>query len=403
MAHAKLSPSSAYRWLACPGSIREINKVYTPEKPSVYAQEGTAAHELAERCLKQYASPAKFMGETIVNEDGSEFLVDIDMAEAVTKYIEFADEVAPLGEVTGGHTLRYIEQKLIACDECWGTGDFIALQRQTERLIVADYKHGKGVVVSPDSAQPKIYGIGAINKLAKLGHSIRVVDLVIVQPRAACEAVRKHSMSAADLVDWKDKVLLPGIAATKKADAPLCVGDHCGFCPAISTCPEQRKEALALARAEFSDIEDGTLTFPEPDTLNMEQLVAVAGAAERFQKWANACKALLQQKAEMGTTIPGMKLVQKRAVRQWIDEEMTLMELELSLGEAAYEKKLLSPAKAEKALKAAGYDKDGIASTIDHLVVTPDTGVNLVPESDRRRAVVPAQVEMFVDHMDLLQ
>ena len=48
--HAKLSPSSSDRWLACPASI--VRAPETEDEGSEYAQEGTAAHALAEHCLK---------------------------------------------------------------------------------------------------------------------------------------------------------------------------------------------------------------------------------------------------------------------------------------------------------------------------------------------------------------
>ena len=50
MAHAKLSPSSAERWMSCPGSVA-LNEG-KDDKGSSYAAEGTAAHELAEKILR---------------------------------------------------------------------------------------------------------------------------------------------------------------------------------------------------------------------------------------------------------------------------------------------------------------------------------------------------------------
>ncbi len=43
--HAILSPSAAYRWLACTPSARFEEQI--PEEENLYAAEGTLAHELA--------------------------------------------------------------------------------------------------------------------------------------------------------------------------------------------------------------------------------------------------------------------------------------------------------------------------------------------------------------------
>src|SRR5438093_12672015 len=50
MSHALLSPSSAARWLRCPGSVELCKGV--AGKGSEYASEGTRAHELAAAILR---------------------------------------------------------------------------------------------------------------------------------------------------------------------------------------------------------------------------------------------------------------------------------------------------------------------------------------------------------------
>jgi hypothetical protein len=55
------------------------------------------------------------------------------------------------------------------------------------------------------------------------------------------------------------------------------------------------------------------------------------------------------------------------------------------------EPKLLSPAQVEKKLKALGEDP----SIIDPLVSAPETGTTLVPEDDKRTAVVAGPQNVF--------
>ena len=86
-AHAKLSPSSAYRWLACPGSVREEAKY--PEPPSgPGAIDGTHSHTLLEHCIKGNGDPLKMVGIKLKDHEG-EFIVDRARADRVKVALDY--------------------------------------------------------------------------------------------------------------------------------------------------------------------------------------------------------------------------------------------------------------------------------------------------------------------------
>ena len=50
--HARLSASSAHRWLECPPSVAATE--HLPDETSIFAKEGSAAHEAAEYKVRWY-------------------------------------------------------------------------------------------------------------------------------------------------------------------------------------------------------------------------------------------------------------------------------------------------------------------------------------------------------------
>jgi hypothetical protein len=74
----------------CPGSVALSEGM--PSKSSKFAEEGTAAHQLAEECLTSGRSPYEWVNGgtvTIEDDDGNqvEYPVSADMASAVMVYL----------------------------------------------------------------------------------------------------------------------------------------------------------------------------------------------------------------------------------------------------------------------------------------------------------------------------
>ena len=53
----RLSPSSAFRWMGCPASVKLIRELNLKDMPSNYADAGTRAHKILEVSLQAELSP----------------------------------------------------------------------------------------------------------------------------------------------------------------------------------------------------------------------------------------------------------------------------------------------------------------------------------------------------------
>ena len=376
-AHASLGASSASRWIACPGSVRLSEGM--PNVSSDYAREGTAAHELAEMCLRQNKPATAFLGQEIEG-----FEVTEDMAEAVQVYVD-----AVLSEAEGNTLFieqRFNLQALNPPVPMFGTADAVIWNEDEKRLTVMDLKYGAGVPVKVEnSPQLSYYALGAMLAMeAERNIFPTRIRMVIVQPRYRHPDgfVRQFEIDAYTLrVEFADD-LLAAAHRTQEADAPLSPGDHCRFCLAQAKCPKLHEQAVALAQAEFDD----NFLPPEPESLSEAQIGDILAKADLFKGWINSVQAYAQRKLEDGGHVPGYKIVAKRAQRKWQTEEDAI-DLLTSMGledDDIFTRKIISPAQAEEKLGKKKAIKDRLAEA----VVAVSSGNTIAPLSDKRPAVV---------------
>ena len=136
MAHAELSPSSAARWMTCPGSVAASRGI--EDKGSAFADEGTDAHELAAICLINNTDAADNIGKTM----GKGNVVSADMARHVQSYVDYVRDVV-MG--TGGEL--FVEQELSIAEitgEAGAVGTSDAVIVTDDEIIVIDLKYGMG-------------------------------------------------------------------------------------------------------------------------------------------------------------------------------------------------------------------------------------------------------------------
>lgn len=400
-AHARLAPSASHRWMECPGSIRLSEGI--PNKSSVYAAEGTAAHELASHCLEHDLEPEGFL-DRVVNIEGKDpgekfgyakdaladggttFRVDEEMVEGVRLYVDSVNSLRGIARTAELDVETRLDMTHIHPD-IYGTGDSVVYQEAQQHLHVVDFKYGRGVAVEPDeNPQLMLYGAGALRRYHN--RPVKKITLHIVQPRAPHHygPVRSWHTDPITLMEFEDD-LQKLAAATEAADAPLKAGEWCRFCPAAGVCPALRERAKAAAIADFAEaVAEGQVepedTLRAPQQMSSDAIAKVLKEAELIGNWLKAVQAYAHAEAMAGRMPTGFKLVAKRATRRWKDPEAALTTLvcehDFAERDVCSEPELLSPAQLEKVLGKKRF------ATLGDLVTKQSSGTNLVPESDAR-------------------
>lgn len=398
MEHSRIGASSAHRWMECPGSVG-LSKLAPPQASNIYAEQGTAAAWVLEQCIKAWKASDKLLQDHRADEyvglaapNGYE-ITDED-AESVQKCLDALDETLATGKFVVYEEAKFDLSSIYP--GLFGTSDIVLMESNMKRLIVIDYKHGSGIPVAvEDNEQLLYYALGAIKYVCDKehidyldtmgwGHVFTTVEVRIVQPRCRHkDGAHRSWVVPAESLDAFAVALKAAAELTDKEDAAFKTGDHCRFCPALSICQAFNNQTFELAQADFKGTSDPkNLHLPEPEALNKGEISKILRFADMISAFLKAVESHAQTLLEHGEEIEGWKLVQKKSNRQWRDEEEAQQALGMFVPESdLYERKFLSPAKAEKML---GKDKKKI---VEGLTVKPDTGNTLAPEHDPREAV----------------
>ncbi|WP_226623129.1 DUF2800 domain-containing protein [Brucella anthropi] len=396
-AHARLAPSSAHRWMVCPGSIRMQEGL--PDSRSTFAAEGTAAHELAAKCLETNTDPAVFAGQYVdiltsaivetpedTDEEDRFFEITEEMVDAVSMYKTHIDELLASDDKTG----LSVEQRLDMTHihpEIYGTGDAAVYCFGSKHLHIVDLKYGKGVAVDADNnPQLLLYAAGT----ARRYHNMQIEKLTmhIVQPRAqhAHGPVRSYEIDLLELFEFENELAVKAQAAMAP-DAPVTAGEHCQFCKAQPICEANRKLALEAVSADFGTVDDET-TLPAIDAVTPDQMGRILREADMVMSRVKAVQELAHKMAMDGNTPSGFKLVAKRANRKWIDETLAKEAMQVNgvdESDMYEEPKFRSPAKMERYFP--GKNSKERQAAMAELVEKKSSGTNLVPSDDPRPAV----------------
>ena len=352
MTHSNIvGGSTAKRVLQCPGSVTLCQKA--PPKPSSkYADDGTKLHDAVHQVLSLDANPD-----------------DLPLGVDARAKLDFA--IAALGEIDPDNQLEFQTECRVHF------GDFLAnvfgscdlLGRLRSSTILVDWKFGDWVQVFPEENDQLLFYAAAAMRTPETKWAFEGTDevkLYIVQP----PSVRVWTTTK-DRIQQFERDLYDAVQLAFMPNAPLNAGDWCRWCAAKAMCPLLSGEVERALKTQLNNI--------TPEGYSNALVLA-----DRLEDWIKAVREMAQQALENNIAIPGFKLVPKRAIRQWVDEEGALEALrKMGLDDSELiETSLISPAKAEKALK-----KHKLALPKDH-VAAISSGNTIAPESDPRPSVV---------------
>ena len=374
--YVKCSPSSAHRWMVCPGAAI-FAALPRDRTSSIYAARGTAAHTLLEDCLEDGVGggryPDEMLGET-VEVDGFDITYnqeDIDAVETALNEIE-------LMEIGANHT--EVEQPFELPGRIPIRGRLDVAIIANYKITVIDYKHGSGKTVSAiGNWQLFIYLLGMIDRYGER----ESYETVIIQPRAPYgDRVSRETLSSVEVNAKKEDLdfalgrveaaarrLLDG---SEVPDGTWVTGGHCQWCPGAGVCPGYANKYLTAAMLQGKEYSNDKL------------IEAVICSEKDIKRMMAETKKNVTKRMTKGEKINGLKLVATTSKRAW-REDLSLEEMfELSaMGLAG--SKLVTLGDAKKLT-----DED-----LSKYIKEPEkNGYKVVPRSAKGHEVVPIE-ELF--------
>lgn len=360
--HAKLSASSAHRWMNCNPSAN-LEREFA-DRTSEAAAEGSAAHALCEHKLRKALKMRSTRPVSKYDSDEMEMYTD--------SYVEFVLEQIGVAKQHCTDPFVLIEQRLdFSCyvPDGFGTGDCLIVADKLLHII--DFKYGLGVLVeAEENPQMMLYALGALRLFDAL-YDIGTISMSIFQPRR--ENVSTWTITVAELEEWAEKTLRPKAELAFKGEGEFNPGPWCTFCKAAVKCRARAEEKLALAQYEFA----------KPPLLTDEEIEDILSRLDDLTKWANEIAAYAQDAAiNHGKQWNGFKLVEGRSIRKYSDETAVVAAATAAGYRDIYKKSLIPITEMEKLM-----GKKTFAEVLGGLVIKPQGKPTLVPASDKRPAI----------------
>lgn len=383
--HSPLGPSSAKRWINCPGSVRATADII--EAPSSYADEGTAAHALSEWCRRDGCSAKKYEGAILVvvrGEHKREIPVTPELIDGVDRFVEYVEGLPgiPLYEVEVSYD-QWVPRG-------FGTTDDVRLGETTYNT---DFKFGKGVqVYAKRNPQLMLYALGLIHTYGWL-IGIKKFVLGVHQPRL--DHIDTWEVSAEEILDWASTTVYQAARATKQPHASFKAGPWCSenFCKIRDRCKVRARSIFETVTADFEDLGSAVASSSgeyRAPTLNNDEVAAILHALPNVKKFCADIERRALAEKLAGRAVGEWKLVGGRSSRSFTAAPAVLAPLvDRKVLEFYGEPEPKSVAEIEKMLGKPAFRK------LEEYVKKTPGAPTLAPGDDRRPEVTPLELTGF--------
>ena len=403
--HALLSASSSKQWLHCPPSVR-LQEGF-PNESTVYAQEGTFAHEVCEYKVRKY------LHERVKRPQSEEFYTE-EIENITDVYYEFVVGVIEEMRKNGCEPLVLVEERVDyshIAPSGFGTADMLIIGKDENGrglLHIIDFKAGSGVFVDVDhNSQLSLYALGGLHAYGYI-YPIETVRMTIVQPRL--DNLSTFECSREELEAWGEGIK-PIAKMAFEGKGEQKPGEWCRFCRAKPVCKACAEEALSLCREDFLDLDGGAFSeearaspgdaeevtdlaalnsantsvpvFKQPGLIPLAELSAILPTPNRISSWIEAVFAFVSSEAiNHGVSIPGYKVVEGRSKRVFTDTKAVVDTAVANGYTDLYKQQLITLTEFEKMMGKKRFNE-----LLGAYVAKPPGKLTLVPEDDPREPV----------------
>jgi hypothetical protein len=372
--HLKYGGSTATRTMNC-GAWAGLSAGMPKQKVGMAASRGTVGHTGFQKMIdsETYEFSEELGMEVVV--DGNTVVIDQKLVDKIHNAIEAQEDFFEEHEIETVHT----EVMMQSSDVVGGSGDVVGWSKAKNLFVSGDLKTGDGhMVYALDNDQLMFYTWHAVMHFAKdftFDGNTRII-LYIVQPSdRRKEILDTWEVNLGDVMAF-GKAFELAVRVSESGLSEPKAGDWCMYCPKAPTCPA--KTGL-VANSRRMDL----------DSDDVEVLERGMAMVEEVEQWCRDIRKLAHEELELGGDVAGWKLVNKRAVRAWTNEEeaFTIFKNSRIKIDDYTDRKFKSAPQMEKVCKELGIDWKKYSA----LVSAVSSGTTMAKSSDPREAAIPLE------------